>query len=240
MSVIFNYGMPGLIALLPSALRTRLVALAVPLRYRDKQHIQSRGDRTQGLSIIQSGAVCFGKVDSEGRFMTAAVFEAGQCYGEFTLFAGLPRTHDGYAEGDTVISYVSKARFDQLLDEEPSLGRIYNSLLTIRMHYLLEWLDDLRRYPLKYRLGKTLLMMQAEAGTGRIDITQGALGEIMGVSRVAVAKVLADYRRRGFVRVVYGGLEIADEAALRDWLGTFAAVESIAPLVPLFPALGQG
>ena len=232
MSYIFNFGIPGLYRSLVPALQQKLDALGVSQRYKDGQHMQSRGDTTRGFSIIKSGAVCFGKTDLDGKFITAAVLEAGQCYGEFTLFADLPRTHDGYGVGDTVVSHISKAKFDHLLATEPTLAGPIISSLTMQLHNLLEWTDDLRRYPLKYRLGKNLLQLQASSEGPReaiVKITQSQLADLLGVSRVAVAQTLAVYKKLGFVRMCYGGIEICDRPLFKNWLQAFVQLEPVAP-----------
>lgn len=227
---IFNFGIPGLFEALNQQARCELDALGVEQHYRDGQHIQTRGDKTRGFSVIKSGSVCFGKTDVEGRFIATAVLEPGQCYGEFTLFAGLPRTHDGYAVGETVISHVSKAKFDRLLADNPELAGPIISSLTMRLHNLLEWTDDLKRYPLKYRLGKSLMQMQKEAGReAHIKITQSELADLMGVSRVAVAQTLAEYKKLGFVKARYGGLDIIEAGAFKTWLKEFMQLDSLSP-----------
>ncbi|WP_286830595.1 MULTISPECIES: Crp/Fnr family transcriptional regulator [Kordiimonas] len=227
MSFVFNFGLPGLMSALSAEQRALLDGLGVRQSYRHKQHIQSRGDQNKGFSIIKEGAVCFGKTDRDGRFIALAVLEAGQYYGEFTVFGGLPRSHDAHAQGDTVVSHISKARFDQLLIDRPDLALPIIRLLTLRLYHSLEWMDDVRRYPLKYRLGKTLLSMAQEEGDATIKVTQAELADLLGVSRVAVAQTLADYRRRGFVQSVYGGVKLIDLQAFRDWLRAFVTLEPV-------------
>jgi len=230
MRSIFNFGVPGLYEELSPALRGLLDTSGTIIKYADGQLIQTRGDKTRGFSIIKSGAVCFGKTDAEGRFITSVVYEPGQCYGEFTVLAGLPRTHDGIAVGETSICHISKATFDRLLADEPALAAPILASLTLRLHSLLEWADDLRRYPLKVRLGKQLLALvraPAKGTASSLTVTQGDLAELMGVSRVAVAKILADYQRRGFVRLGYGKIEITNPNALEIWLQQFVQLDPI-------------
>ena len=230
MSYAFNFGASGLYRALEPALQKALDAAGGVTHYRDGQHMQSRGDTTRGFSIIKSGAVCFGKTDEDGRFIAVATQGEGQCYGEFTLFAGLPRTHDGYAVGDTVVSHISKANFDRLMAAEPTLAGAIITSLTMQLHRVLEWTDDLQRYPLKYRLGKTLLQLKADSGAhakNGITITQSQFADLMGVSRVAVAQVLAAYKKLGFVETKYGGIKIVNAEAFKNWLQAFVQVEPV-------------
>jgi len=234
-SYAFNFGLPGLYQALPVELQQKLDGEGEVKRYQHGEHMQSRGDKTQGFSVIKAGAVCFGKYDEDGRFIAIATFGVGQCYGEFTLFAGLPRTHDGIAVGDTAVSHISKARFDRLMVSEPTLASAIISSLTLQLHSVLEYTDDLRRYPLKYRLGKALLQMRSPAGDiglERIKITQSQLADLMGVSRVAVAQVLAAYRDHGFVETIYGGFRIPDRAVFKSWLTAFDRLEPVALMYP--------
>lgn len=219
-------GLPGLYQALPEHIQQKVDQLGGVVSYAPEQLIQSRGDKTRGFSIIKAGAVRFGKLDAEGRFIAAAVFEPGQCYGEFTLFADLPRTHDGFAVGATRIQHISKAAFDELLAAEPALSAVLLSSLTKQLHNTLEWIDDMRRYPLKVYLGKRLLQLAQDA-QGTIQITQTNLAEMLGVSRVAVGKVLGDYEQRGFIKRHYGYLELVAPDALRRWLRRYIHLEAM-------------
>lgn len=221
MSYNFNFGLPSLYRTFSPALRAKLDALGVDKHYRDGQLMQSRGDLTRGFSIIKSGAVCFGKMDADGKLITTAVYEAGQCYGEFTLFADLPRTHDGYAKGDVTVRHISKPKFDSLMMAEPTLAQPILKSLTMQLHSVLEWADDIRRHPLKYRLGKNLLQMAQMGSEPMIRATQSDLADLMGVTRVAVAGVLRDYKKRGFVTTSYGGLTLCDPDGFKLWLEHF-------------------
>lgn len=227
MSYIFNFGVPGLARALSVTARQRLAEAGTLVRYQNGQHIQSRGDKTRGFSIINEGAVCFGKNDAEGRFITTVVLEPGQCYGEFTLFAGLPRTHDGYAVGETAINHVSKSQFDALLLAEPELAAPIMTSLTMQLHSALEWIDDLRRYPLKVRLAKTLLHMFGQSDGGPLKVTQAQMAELMGVTRVAIAQALKFLRGKGFVKTVYGGLELANIEHFQGWLEDQQQLEQV-------------
>lgn len=227
MGYFFNFGVPGFMEVLTEEQRGVINGLGVLRRYSHRQHMQSRGDAEQAFSIIREGAVCFGKNDSDGRFIALAVLEVGQCYGEFTVFAGLPRTHDGYAQGETVVSHISKPVFDRLLLDRPDFAAPIIRLQTLRLHSALEWADDLRRYPLRFRLGKQLMIMVSAEAEGRLEVTQAELADLLGVSRVAISGALQEYQKRGFIRLVYGGVEIVDSAGFKTWLAEFVRLDPI-------------
>ncbi len=227
MSYLPSLGMPELFQPLPEPLQQKLKSLGFVQTYSADQHIQSRGDRTRGFSIIESGSVCFGKMDEEGKFIVSAVFKAGQCYGEFTLFADLPRTHDGVAVEQTAIRHISKVEFDSVLASEPALSVHILSSLTMQLHSAMEWIDDLRRYPLKYRLAKSLLYIYSHQNNPCLTVTQSELADMMGVSRVAIGKELSFYKEQGFLEIKYGSLVLVGADAFREWLHAFAGLEPV-------------
>ncbi len=222
-----GFELKGLYGRLPDHLQRKLAVLGSLSRYSDGQHIQSRGDRTRGFSIIKTGAICFGKTDMDGKFMASAVFEPNQCYGELTLFADLPRTHDAVAVGETSVLHISKPEFDRLLDAEPELAKILLQSMSRQMHITLEWFDDVRRYPLKFRLGKSLLQLSAQRASVELKVTQSELADAMGVSRVAIGKELKDYKARGFIALKYGEIHILEGAGFKKWLAGFEQLEPI-------------
>jgi len=115
MSDLWDLGSPALLDLLPENTLIALRERANHIVYKDGQLIHERGDLKPGLSIVHSGKVRFGNPGSDGSYVTTALFGEGHCFGEFTLFANLPRTHDAVAVGETVINQIDAASIDRLL-----------------------------------------------------------------------------------------------------------------------------
>ncbi len=218
-SATFDFGTPGLIEALPPPLRDALQAAGVPVSYGDGQQIHARGDLKPGLSIVRAGAVRFGNVGRDGSYMATALLGPGQTFGEFTLFADLPRTHNADAVGDTVVNQVSRARFERVMDGHPELRRQLLASLASRLHQALEFIDDMRRLPLTVRVAKTFGVMARHAtGPVRIRVKQTALAETFGVSRVSMGKVLQELEAARLIRRGYGAIELPDPRALHDWI----------------------
>lgn len=204
---------------LPDDLRSALQSAAIPMKYVDGQRIHERGDVKPGLSIVRDGAVRFGNVGRDGSYMVTAVLGSGQTFGEFTLFADLPRTHDAEAIGDTLVDQVTRRRFEKVMDEHPDLRRLLLASLASRLHQALEFIDDIRRLPLNLRVAKTLAVMtQASDGPARLLVKQADLAETMGVSRVSMGKVLEELETIGLLERGYGAITIQDQQALHEWI----------------------
>ncbi|MBA2461895.1 MAG: cyclic nucleotide-binding domain-containing protein [Actinobacteria bacterium] len=78
-----------------------------------------RGSQTDSLYVVVSGSV---RILDEGG-VEAAVLEAGNSFGEFSLLLGTPHQHEVRALEDTELMVVPKQRFDQLVDSNRELGR---------------------------------------------------------------------------------------------------------------------
>lgn len=228
MSDLFAFTMPALGDLLTPRLTGLLRAGGHPVRYADQALIHARGDIKPGLSMVRSGAVRFGNAGTDGSYLVITVMGPGQCFGEFSLFADLPRTHDAVALGETVVDQISRAAFDAILAREPELSRIMLTAVTGRLHAATELIDDMRRLPLPVRTAKLIWQMTRTGGQGgAVHLTQSDLAFALGVSRVSAGKALARLRALGLVKPGYGQIDVPDVAVLGRW------VRSHAELAPL-------
>ncbi|WP_417470523.1 Crp/Fnr family transcriptional regulator [Maricaulis sp.] len=228
MSDLVDFGVPALGELLTPRLARLLREGGTPVRYRDGALIHERGDIKPGLSMVRSGSVRFGNPGQDGSYLVITVMGPGQCFGEFSLFADLPRTHDAVAIGETVVDQISRTAFDAILAAEPELSRIMLTAVTGRLHAAMELIDDMRRLPLPVRAAK-LIWQLAHAGgdPAQVRCTQTELAFALGVSRVSSGKALASLQARGLVELGYGRIAIPDPAALAGWIRARAALSPL-------------
>ena len=73
---------------LPTEQLDAIRRLAVEKRFNKGQTLFSEGDRTTGFFVIVEGRVKIYKVSSEGKEQILHIFEAGQSFGEVTVFTG--------------------------------------------------------------------------------------------------------------------------------------------------------
>ncbi|MGB0921498.1 MAG: Crp/Fnr family transcriptional regulator [Alphaproteobacteria bacterium] len=204
-----------------------LLAATEMRRFQDGETIQNRGDTNLGLNIVREGVVQFGNFTLDGNYYTTAIVGPGFSFGEFTLFAGLPRTHHAQAVGGTVIDHVTKPAFEKVMDKEVGLRRALLSVVTRQLHTALEILEDMRALPLDVRVAKLLsTALQPEAT--RIDITQDTLASAMGVTRASINAALGRLQKQGILQRAYGGVEIASPSVLQDWVAERTQLEPLA------------
>ncbi|MEM7018374.1 MAG: Crp/Fnr family transcriptional regulator [Pseudomonadota bacterium] len=210
---------PRLTDLLSDELADKLKQISKTIRYSDGQIIHSRGDPKQGISIVRSGAVRIGNFGIDGSFITTSIMGPGQSFGEFTLFAGLPRTHDAIAMDECEVDQIPGRPFKRLFDSEPDLAKALLTMYLVRTHGLLEFTDDMRRLPLLVRVAKLIYSMtRSTQDSGMLRIRQDELAFTFGVSRVSMGKVLKQLESAGLIALGYGKLRIPDLEVLAAWV----------------------
>lgn len=221
MSDLWDLGSPALLDLLPENTLIALRERANHIVYKDGQLIHERGDLKPGLSIVHSGKVRFGNPGSDGSYVTTALFGEGHCFGEFTLFANLPRTHDAVAVGETVINQIDAASIDRLLISQPELYRVMLVAVTRRLHAAVEFMDDMRRLPLKVRIAKLVHSISKTSDKiGEIKLTQSDMAFSFGVSRVSIGQALSSLQSEKLVKTGYGKIYIPDPERLALWVAS--------------------
>ena len=203
--------------LLPSSVMDRLLAAGSKRRYSDGQIVQERGDSHSGLAIVVSGQLVAGNVGLEGSFLVSALLRPGETFGEYTLFAGLPRTHTLWSQGEAEITFIKATPFSKLFDEEPAIARALLTLTLLRNYEMMEFMDAQRRFSLRARIARLLLAtIDADTSKKTIECRHEDLAFMLGVSRVATGKALKRMKDDGLVNLRYGRIEIPNVRRLEE------------------------
>lgn len=189
------------------------------MHYQDGQLIHSRGADKPGLSIVESGAVFAGITDASGKQLIVGVLGQGQCFGEFTLFTSLVRTHDVTAVGETQVYQIPSTAFMALFEQHSDIAKAMLEATLYRLHIMLESMDAIRRLPVLERCAKLLLIISYTANMHiNIPVKQEELANTVGVSRVSMGKALQTLQKQGLIQLGYGALHIPDRNKLVSWL----------------------
>tara|TARA_R110002072_G_scaffold150059_1_gene298135 strand:- start:142 stop:852 length:711 start_codon:yes stop_codon:yes gene_type:complete len=216
---LLNASVPKLSELLKPELLATLQGLAQVIQYHEGQLVHQRGDPKPGLSIVKAGRLVAGNIGMDGSILTTSVLGTGDCFGEFTLFVGLPRTHDIYSHGASEVYQVPRSRFMALFAQEPQLAEALLAIALYRNHSLLEYMDNLRRQPLLYRTAQLLLSnAKRHPETNVIECLQDQLAFTLGVSRVSIGKVLNKLQADELIQLGYRKIIVNDLERLEAWV----------------------
>jgi len=189
------------------------------LTFAKGQLIHNRGDRTASFSIIKSGAVQVGIFGEDGHFVMTTILRAGHCFGEYTLFADLPRTLDVIASEPTEILDVPQSRFLELYETEPNLSKALFSNHLKGTQRLLELLDASRTRPIRERTAKMIYSMASPSADGKtLECRQSDLAATLGVSRASLSTALKQLEELGLITLGYGEIALVDRGEMEAWV----------------------
>jgi CRP-like cAMP-binding protein len=195
---------------------SRLVAIAAG------KFIFHRGDASDGIYCVLSGAVSFGASAASGKGSIVALAEAPQWFGEIALFDGGPRTHDAWADINSVLLHLPRHHLTKILTDDPARWQAMGGLLVRKLRIALSLLEDMALEPPRVRLARCLINLfegygqRKTAPSRSLRISQERLGMMLSLSRQTVNELLRHMEQEGILQCQRGGVRILDPSALRD------------------------
>jgi CRP/FNR family transcriptional regulator, cyclic AMP receptor protein len=195
-------------------------------RFRRGELVFSQEEPVSALFVLQEGRVRIFRVAEDGKAFTLAILEPGAVFGEMLLVG--QQMYDNYAEAleDSVVCQLSVSDVEQHLLTDPRIAIRIARLLGGQAARLEERITDLALRPLAARVAKTLLTLNettpAKSLSARwghhppIRITHEQLAGLLGATREATSKVLAEFAAQGLIRQVRGRITILDHDHLNS------------------------
>jgi len=186
------------------------------------QSVFHRGDGSNGIYCVMSGAICFGAIAPSGRESIVALAEAPQWFGEIALFDGGARTHDAWADVASTLLHLPLRRLTRILADDPDRWRQLGRLLVRKLRIALSLLEDMALEPPKVRLARCLVNLfegygqRKAAPSCSLRISQERLGMMLSLSRQTVNELLRRLEDEAIVHCQRGGIRILDPDRLRQ------------------------
>lgn len=190
--------------------------------FRRGELVFSQSQPVTALFILKTGRVRVFRVAEDGKALTMAILEPGAVFGEMLLVG--QRMYDNYAEAieDSAICLLSAEDVERFLLSDPRIAIRISRLLGEQVARLEERLTDLALRPLTARVASTLLSLAGTAPTGRfgqnrpIRLTHEQIAGLLGATREATSKTLADFAAQGIIRQGRGRITVQSISALRS------------------------
>ncbi|MPW15543.1 cyclic nucleotide-binding domain-containing protein [Paraburkholderia sp. CNPSo 3157] len=203
----------------PDALRMQLLELGRTRRAPAGQRLFSRGDADDGFYCVLDGLMRIGAANAAGKEALLAVIEPVNWFGEIALFDGQPRTHDAYAERDTLLFHVPRAALSLMLERNPAFWHPFGLLLTHKLRLAFDAIEEAALLPAAQRVARRLLLMAGgygDAGTLRrvLKLPQEDLAMMLALSRQTTNQILRQFETQGALALRYAEIEIVDAQKL--------------------------
>jgi CRP/FNR family transcriptional regulator, cyclic AMP receptor protein len=214
----------SLLSALPAHLSARLFDNATSVRLKTDEVLFLAGDSGDGCYRVDDGLLKVTMVSRSGTERILAFLGHGAIVGELSIIDGLPRSASVVAVRAAVLSFLSRAAFEDFAAKHPE---IYKSLVTLIAARLRETDAALAAgsfLPLRGRVACTLLELAQDfgqdVGAGRIvirqKIGQSDLAAMAGIARENVSRILNDWKRRKLVSRLSGYYCLENKAQLQN------------------------
>ncbi|RMH83355.1 Crp/Fnr family transcriptional regulator [Pseudomonas sp. AOB-7] len=208
---------------LPGELQGALLDMAQVLQLQPGQRLFRRGDKPSGLYAVVEGAMRIGAVSESGKEALLTLVEPPYWFGEISLFDGLPRTHDAFAESASSLLLLPQAELLALLEAQPRYWRDFALLMSQKLRLAFIALEEMSLLPAAPRLARRLLLIAENYGEGEprrvLHLAQEQLALMLAVSRQTTNQILKELEAQGIVRLSYGEIEVLDLERLRRVAG---------------------
>jgi len=183
-----------------------LMALAKRRTFRSGEVIFHREDPGQVLYVIKEGKVKISLISPDGQEISLVVFGKGECFGEFAILDGLPRSADAVALEKVECYTLQRSDFHNAIMKNPKIVIQIIEVLTRRLRSTDQMVEDLIFLDVYGRVAKKLLELADTHGTKvddgtRIDVrlTQQEIASMVGASRESVNKVMGYFTDKNFI-----------------------------------------
>jgi CRP/FNR family cyclic AMP-dependent transcriptional regulator len=231
---------------LPGVVIDKLVLLCKVKSVKKGEQLLAKNAPADGLFCVLSGKIKVSNVSQNGKELVLTWLSPGTWFGEISLFDGLPRTHDSFAQTESTLLMLPSAAFQQLLIEHPELYPHFIRQLCQRIRTLFSLLDETTGLGLKERLAKRLIMLsnnwvgmansqindvaieqnraisfdtlpnQAESYQEEVMISQESLASMLNVSRQTINKLLQEMKNEQLIDLRYGRIVLSNPRGLQQ------------------------
>jgi len=214
----------SLLSGLPRDLFKSLFNHATTVRLKPDEVLFLAGDVGDGCYRVEDGLLKVTMVSRAGTERILAFLGPGAILGEMSIIDGLPRSASVVAVRPAVLSFLSRADFENFANTNPE---VYKSLVTLLADRLRETDTTIAAgsfLPLRGRVACTLLELAQDfgqdVGSGRIvirqKIGQSDLAAMAGIARENLNRILNDWKRRKLVSRLSGYYCIENKAQLQN------------------------
>lgn len=190
---------------LSSEAAAALLAAGHRSRLRSGEVFFSQGDASSTAGIILGGHLKLSAVGSSGRSVVLTFWGPGDFAGHVTVINGTTRMGSAVAVGPVDLLVIPAPAFNRILVDSPDAGATMTRQLA-------SWVEASARCqavqgtePANVRIARLLVDLCDTGDATRdraelaLDLSQDELGQIVGVSRESVARVLREFRDQGLV-----------------------------------------
>ncbi len=178
--------------------------LAVTRSFPKNTLVICEGDTSDSLYVVLSGRVKVFLSDEEGKEVTLNLQGAGEYFGELAILDEAPRSASVMTTEDTKLAVLSKAAFEECMEQHSTIALTIMRGLARRLRELTENVRSLALMDVYGRVARLLLEMCEETDGKSVikqRLTQRDIASMVGASREMVSRILRDLSIGGYITI---------------------------------------
>lgn len=191
-----------------------LLASAQTRKYDKGETLFLDGEPCKGLFLLQSGAVKIYKVNEAGREQIIHIQHPGDAVAELPLFDNGPYPAAAAALEETVVLFIPKATFNDLLDRRPQLSRAVITALARRLRKMVDLVENLSLRGVRQRLARLLLEEAKGHQAFLLLYTNEELAARLGSVRDVISRTLSGLQADELIKLTGRHVQIIDPEGL--------------------------
>lgn len=193
--------------------------IAVEKRFNKGQTIFSEGDKTTGFFVIVDGRVKIYKVSSEGKEQILHIFEAGQSFGEVTVFTGQQMPANAQTLAKTHLLLFARSAFVELVTSNTSLALNLLAIMSKKLRQFAAQIENLSLKEIPARLASYLIYLSEEQGTEDavvLNVSKGQLASLLGTIPETLSRIFAKLSAQNLIRVEGPKITLLDRGGIEN------------------------
>jgi CRP-like cAMP-binding protein len=204
---------------LPDDQLSAIRQIAVEKQYHKGQTIFSEGDETTGFFVVVDGRVKIYKVSSEGKEQILHIFEAGQSFGEVTVFTGQQLPANAQTLAKSRLLLFPRSAFVSLVLVNPSLALNLLAIMSKKLRQFAAQIENLSLKEIPARLASYLIFLAKEQGSGEavtLNVSKGQLASLLGTIPETLSRIFAKLSGQNLIRVEGPKITLLDLQGIED------------------------
>jgi len=204
---------------LPADQLSAIRQIAVEKQYNKGQTIFSEGDETTGLFVVVDGRIKIYKVSSEGKEQILHIFEAGQSFGEVTVFTGQQLPANAQTLAKSRLLLFPRSAFVGLVTANPSLALNLLAIMSKKLRQFAAQIENLSLKEIPARLASYLIYLAEEQGAGdavTLNVSKGQLASLLGTIPETLSRIFAKLSGQNLIRVEGPKITLLDRQGIED------------------------
>lgn len=177
--------------------------------YNKNDTVYRQGENANCFYYLKKGKVKIFFNSPDGMEKTLSLASTGSILGEAAFFDKIPRISSAKAEEKCEIISVNQKKLIELIGKHPNLAMDLLQILAKRIRLLSSQIDSMTFLHADAQIAQLLLQYKGvENGIQVVRLTHEEIGNMIGVSRVTVSKILNNFAKDKIIKTNYRSIQL--------------------------------